>query len=188
MYTMKIEGIIAFLKCCRRRYNIIIYKCTQLRIGCMPRDKVLSNRSYTIDVYIFLLQIWHSLYNWSSESSRSRKAINIFFALLYVVYVLGSAAVVCWVIYAHSLPTFPTIAASVEQVRSNMKCINYRRRLHFIGLLQLRLSMTSYSFIRENTYKVLHPWHKEDESGWCTNSCILIHTVNCTLYTAIAAT
>ena len=25
--------------------------------------------------------------------------------------------------------------------------------------------MTSYSFIRENAVKVLHPWHKEDESG-----------------------
>ena len=30
---------------------------------------------------------------------------------------------------------------------------------------QLRLSMKSYSFVRENAYKVLYPWHKEDSSG-----------------------
>ena len=71
----------------------------------LPCTKVLSIKSYTICVYILLLQLWHSLYNWSSGSSRNKKAINVFFALLYVVYVLGSAAVVCWVIYAHSLPS-----------------------------------------------------------------------------------
>ena len=25
--------------------------------------------------------------------------------------------------------------------------------------------MKSYSFIRENVYKILYPWHKDDESG-----------------------
>ena len=25
--------------------------------------------------------------------------------------------------------------------------------------------MKSYSFVRENAYKVIHPWHKDDESG-----------------------
>ena len=25
--------------------------------------------------------------------------------------------------------------------------------------------MKSYSFIRENAYKVLYPWHKDDSSG-----------------------
>ena len=31
--------------------------------------------------------------------------------------------------------------------------------------LQLRLSMKSYSFVRENAYKVLYPWNKDDEEG-----------------------
>jgi len=30
---------------------------------------------------------------------------------------------------------------------------------------QMRLCMKSYSFIRENAYKVLHPWQKDDKSG-----------------------
>ena len=25
--------------------------------------------------------------------------------------------------------------------------------------------MKSYSFIRENAYKILYPWHKDDETG-----------------------
>lgn len=31
--------------------------------------------------------------------------------------------------------------------------------------LQLRFTMKSYSFVRENAYKVLYPWHKDDEFG-----------------------
>lgn len=59
-------------------------------------------------------QLWHTIYQHSSHSSR--KWINLFFAMLYAVYAFGSAGVACWVIFAHSFPTFLTIAASVEQV------------------------------------------------------------------------
>ena len=31
--------------------------------------------------------------------------------------------------------------------------------------------MKSYSFIRENAYKVLYPWHKDDESGTRNEGC-----------------
>ena len=31
--------------------------------------------------------------------------------------------------------------------------------------MQLRFAMKSYSFIRENAYKVIFPWSKEDTSG-----------------------
>ena len=62
----------------------------------------------------FVLQLWHYLYKGSSGSSR--RGINIFFVVLYALYVLGSAAMVCWVIYTHSFPTFAAIATSVEQV------------------------------------------------------------------------
>ena len=31
--------------------------------------------------------------------------------------------------------------------------------------LQLRFAMKSYSFIRENAYKVIYPWNKDDTSG-----------------------
>lgn len=65
-----------------------------------------------------LSQLWHSLYNWSSGSSGSRRTVNVVFVLFYALYVLGSASIVCWVIYSHSFPTFPTIAASVEQVHN----------------------------------------------------------------------
>ena len=32
-------------------------------------------------------------------------------------------------------------------------------------LFQLRLCLKSYSFLRENCYKVLYPWNKDDDSG-----------------------
>ena len=31
--------------------------------------------------------------------------------------------------------------------------------------MQLRFAMKSYSFIRENAYKVIYPWNKDDTSG-----------------------
>ena len=34
-----------------------------------------------------------------------------------------------------------------------------------ISLLQLRLVMKTYSFIRENVVKVIYPWNKDDEQG-----------------------
>ena len=37
--------------------------------------------------------------------------------------------------------------------------------LVYAAPIQMRLSMKSYSFIRENAYKVLYPWHKDDTSG-----------------------
>ena len=30
---------------------------------------------------------------------------------------------------------------------------------------QMRITMKSYSFIRENAYKVLYPWNKDDDDG-----------------------
>ncbi len=30
---------------------------------------------------------------------------------------------------------------------------------------QMRLVMKSFSFIRENSTKLMHPWHKDDEDG-----------------------
>ena len=33
----------------------------------------------------------------------------------------------------------------------------------------MRLCMKSYSFIRENAYKVIHPWNKDDKSGILMN-------------------
>ena len=103
---------------------------------------------------------------------------SLHYSMLFTSWVLQPLCVGSSTPTHFQVPMFPTIAASVEQVWSNTKCIYYRYRLHFIGLLQLRLSMTSYSFIRENAYKVLHPWHKDDESGWCTNGCF-IHRNNC---------
>ena len=31
--------------------------------------------------------------------------------------------------------------------------------------MQMRITMKSYSFIRENAYKVLYPWDKDDRHG-----------------------
>ena len=37
---------------------------------------------------------------------------------------------------------------------------------HFtISAIKMRITMKSYSFIRENAYKVLYPWNKDDRHG-----------------------
>jgi hypothetical protein len=91
-----------------------------LTLGVYPCFKVIQDHQlllfplFTITYSCF--QLWHTVYQQSSDSSR--KWINLFFAMLYAVYVLGSAGVVCWVVFGHSFPTFLTIAASVEQVHT----------------------------------------------------------------------
>lgn len=71
-------------------------------------------------IHVLYLQLWQFLYERSSASISG--GVNLFFIILYAAYVLGTAAVVCWAIYTYSFPTFPTIAASVEQVHVHVQC------------------------------------------------------------------
>ncbi len=70
--------------------------------------------------------------------------VDIFFIVLLVVYNVVANFVVVYSIVTLDLPPVPALVLSVEQLRFTLK---------------------SYSFVRENAYKVLHPWHKDDESG-----------------------
>ena len=60
----------------------------------------------------------------------------------------------------------PSAVLSVEQVspypQSSHQSVCYTG---YFRSAQLRFTMKSYSFIRENAYKVLHPWNKDDDSG-----------------------
>jgi sterol O-acyltransferase len=69
-------------------------------------------------------------------------------ALLYLTVCAGhvavSSVVVFWTVFSVPLTHFAALV---------------------IGIEQIRLLMKSYSFIRENAYKVVYPWHKEDKEG-----------------------
>ena len=96
--------------------------------------------SSTLAVYRLFL-VWQSLYR-SERLSPIRWVLSMFSAVLYGLLVVGSAMVNCWMIFVLLLPALLTTIASIEQ---------------------FRLSMKSYSFIRENCYKVLYPLNNEDE-------------------------
>ena len=86
-----------------------VYPCFKVRW-----DHMQLFPGLIIIIIMIVSQLWHIVYQQSSGSNR--KWSNLFFVVLYALHVLGSAGVVCWVIFTHSFPTFLTIAASVEQV------------------------------------------------------------------------
>ena len=109
--------------------------------------------------------MWQSLYT-SGESVFRKRTVCVIFVAAYSLLVFISAAAVCRAIFVFPLPPVLTVIATVEQVRNVLI-------LEFITIylycdycyVQLRLSMKSYSFVRENAYKVLYPWNKDDDSG-----------------------
>ena len=93
-------------------------------------------------------------------------AIDVSFILLYATGVLGSGVTVCWLIFHVPFHPYTTAVISVEQVCLYWPhvcvCVNMSV---MVLCLQLRFAMKSYSFIRENAYKVIYPWNKDDTSG-----------------------
>lgn len=82
---------------------------------------------------------------WSVLRGRtSPLLVDLLFSLLYAAFVFGSGFMVLVLVFSVPFPPYTTIVISVEH---------------------LRLCLKSYSFLRENCYKVLYPWNKDDDSG-----------------------
>ena len=103
------------------------------------------------------IQIWTSVHNQHCGS--------VFFILLYCFYVVGSWFGVVSVIWTLSFPPFFRVLSTIEQVVWVTCCCKYIGSYDNLSPLQMRLCMKSYSFIRENAYKVIYPWNKDDKSG-----------------------
>jgi sterol O-acyltransferase len=88
-------------------------------------------------VYLFFLA-WKAL--WPTVG----RLASLLFAILFIAYNVAAHTVTVYTITHFDLPPVPALFLSVEQLRFTMK---------------------SYSFIRENAYKVVYPWHKEDKEG-----------------------
>ena len=71
-------------------------------------------------------------------------SVDIIFIVLVIVYNFAANFVVVYSTVHFNLSPVPALVLSIEQLRFTMK---------------------SYSFVRENAYKVLYPWHKDDETG-----------------------
>ncbi|XP_064401789.1 sterol O-acyltransferase 1-like [Halichondria panicea] len=87
------------------------------------------------------LQIWRYM---RDIVPSLRRVFDVSFILVFAGYVFGTAALVCYVSYQTPFPTYFSGVLTIEQ---------------------LRLSMKTYSYVRENAYKVIYPWNKEDQSG-----------------------
>lgn len=73
-----------------------------------------------------------------------RQLADGLFVLLYIGYILVSGYFAHTALHQANLPPALKLVTSIEHMRVVMK---------------------SYSFIRENAYKVLYPWNKDDENG-----------------------
>ena len=81
---------------------------------------------------------------------------------LYVAYNSISFACTVFIIVNATLPHLLNLVIGVEQVNNNY----YYVIVIFFGLhFQFRMFMKNYSFVRENAYKVLYPWNKDDKTG-----------------------
>lgn len=81
---------------------------------------------------------------WEVARTRLGRVADVVCIILMIVYNLVAHAAVVTAIVNFNLPPVPALVLSVEQLRFTMK---------------------SYSFVRENAYKVIHPWNKDDETG-----------------------
>ena len=62
-----------------------------------------------------LTQVWQSLYH-SVKLSLLRWVLSVSFLVLYSLFVITSAVVVCWAVFVWPLPSLLTVIASIEQV------------------------------------------------------------------------
>ena len=91
-----------------------------------------------------VLLVYPSFLLWSALWPTCGRLANLVFILFFLAYNIAAHTFTVYSITHFDLPPVPALFLSVEQLRWTMK---------------------SYSFIRENVYKVLHPWHKDDETG-----------------------
>ena len=101
---------------------------------------------------------------------------SVRYVCLSVRYVCLSVMSVCLSVCLSVRYVCLSVCLSGMSVQS-VSCTGY------VWCAQLRFTMKSYSFIRENAYKVLHPWNKDDNSGnplWLKAQCLT--QCKCTSY------
>eukprot|EP00731_Ephydatia_muelleri_P008072 Em0004g410a len=91
-----------------------------------------------------VLLVYPAFMLWQKMRAVSPTCADAFFAALFLLYQMAAHTAVVTFIVQLNLPPVPSLCLSIEQLRFTMK---------------------SYSFVRENAYKVLHPWNKDDSTG-----------------------
>jgi sterol O-acyltransferase len=94
--------------------------------------------------FILTFVVYFGFLVWVACYRRFGRAANVLFLLLLVVCVIVSQRVVFSVVFDLQLHPIPRVVCCTHQVVLYMKWI---------------------SFINENAYKILYPWHKDDETG-----------------------
>ena len=97
-----------------------------------------------IPLQLAVLLVYPSFLLWCWLRTVLGRMADVIFILIFVAYNVAAHTTTVYSIVTFDLPPVSSLFLSVEQLRWTMK---------------------SYSFIRENSYKVLYPWNKDDEEG-----------------------
>jgi sterol O-acyltransferase len=81
---------------------------------------------------------------WKTVRAVLPMPLDVLFAALYALYNVAAHAAVISAIINYDLPAGLSLFLSVEQIR---------------------ISMKTYSFVRENAIKVIRPWKEKDSEG-----------------------
>ena len=112
--------------------------------GFGPMKQQLTAAVIWLPLKAAVLSVYPFFHMWKILRAWFGRLANLIFALLFIMYIVAAHTATIYSITHFDLPPVPSLFLSVEQLRWTMK---------------------SYSFIRENAYKVLYPWHKDDQEG-----------------------
>ena len=112
--------------------------------GFGPMNQQLKAAVIWLPLKAAVLMVYPLFLVWKGLWPKFGFLANLLFTLLFITYTIMAHTAMIYSITHFDLPPVPALFLSVEQLRWTMK---------------------SYSFIRENAYKVLYPWHKDDKDG-----------------------
>ena len=112
--------------------------------GFGPMHQQLRAVAIWLPLQAAVLAVYPGFLLWVALRRLLGRLADLAFSLLFLAYNIAAHCTTVYTTVTFDLPPVPALFLSVEQLRWTMK---------------------SYSFIRENAYKVLYPWHKEDETG-----------------------
>lgn len=112
--------------------------------GFGPMSKQLISVAIWIPLQAVVLLVYPTFLLWTALWHTFGRLANVLFIFLFIAYNVMAHCAVVYSIVSIDLPPVAAMFLSVEQLRWTMK---------------------SYSFIRENAYKVLNPWHKDEKTG-----------------------
>ena len=112
--------------------------------GFGPMQQQLIAATMWLPLMASVLLVYPFFITWKFFWPRLGWLANLIFISVFIAYNVAAHTLTVYSITHFDLPPVPALFLSVEQVRMTMK---------------------SYSFIRENAYKVLYPWHKDDPTG-----------------------